>query len=95
MTFPVPNGLPLDVAALTEPMAVGLHAVRRSEIGKGDTAVVVGCGPVGLAVICQLKAMGVSRIVASDFSPARRALAASGTTQPAALGEPWVREERR
>ena len=76
MTFPVPNGLPLDVAALTEPMAVGLHAVRRSEIGKGDTAVVVGCGPVGLAVICQLKAMGVSRIVASDFSPARRALAA-------------------
>jgi len=75
MTFAVPNGLPLDVAALTEPMAVGLHAVRRSDIGKRDTAVVVGCGPVGLAVICQLKAMGVDRIVASDFSPARRALA--------------------
>jgi threonine dehydrogenase-like Zn-dependent dehydrogenase len=75
MTFAVPNGLPLDVAALTEPMAVALHAVRRSEIGKRDTAIVVGCGPVGLAVICQLKAMGVGRVVASDFSPARRALA--------------------
>lgn len=75
MTFPVPNGLPLDVAALTEPMAVALHAVRRSEIKKRDTAIVVGCGPVGLAVICQLKAMGVEEIVASDFSPARRALA--------------------
>jgi threonine dehydrogenase-like Zn-dependent dehydrogenase len=76
MTFAVPNGLPLDVAALTEPMAVALHAVRRSEISKRDTAFVVGCGPVGLAVICQLKAMGVGKVVASDFSPARRALAA-------------------
>lgn len=75
MTFAVPNGLALDVAALTEPMAVALHAVRRSEISKRDTAVVVGCGPVGLAVICQLKAMGVEKIVASDFSPGRRALA--------------------
>lgn len=76
MTFPVPNGLPLDVAALTEPMAVALHAVRRSEITKRDAAIVIGCGPVGLAVICQLTALGVDRIVASDLSPARRALAA-------------------
>ena len=75
LTFPVPNGLSVDMAALTEPMAVGLHAVRRSEITKRDTAVVVGCGPVGLAVICQLKALGVGKIVASDFSPARRDLA--------------------
>lgn len=75
MTFAVPNGLALDVAALTEPMAVALHAVRRSGINKRDTALVVGCGPVGLAIICQLKAMGVHKIVASDFSPARRALA--------------------
>ena len=75
MTFPVPNGLPLDIAALTEPMTVALHAVRRSQIKKRDTAVVVGCGPVGLAVICQLRAMGVEKIVASDLSAARRALA--------------------
>lgn len=75
LTFPVPNGLSVDIAALTEPMAVGLHAVRRSEISKRDTAIVVGCGPVGLAVICQLKALGVEKVVASDFSPARRELA--------------------
>jgi threonine dehydrogenase-like Zn-dependent dehydrogenase len=75
MTFAVPNGLALDIAALTEPMAVALHAVRRSDIKKRDTAVVVGCGPVGLAIICQLKALGVERIVASDLSAARRALA--------------------
>ena len=76
MTFPVPNGLSMDIAALTEPMAVALHAVRRSEMAKRDTAIVIGCGPVGLAVICQLKARGVGTIVASDFSPGRRVLAA-------------------
>lgn len=75
LTFPVPNGLAVDMAAMTEPMAVALHAVRRSEIKKSDTAIVIGCGPVGLAVICQLKARGVGTVVASDFSPARRALA--------------------
>ena len=75
LAFPVPNGLPTEAAALTEPMAVGLHAVRRSEIGKGTVAVVVGCGPVGLAVICMLKARGVRTVVASDYSPGRRALA--------------------
>ncbi len=75
LTFAVPNGLPLDIAALTEPMAVALHAVRRAEITKRDTAIVIGCGPVGLMVICQLKALGVGTIVASDYSPARRDLA--------------------
>jgi threonine dehydrogenase-like Zn-dependent dehydrogenase len=76
MTFAVPNGLSLDVASLTEPMAVALHAVNRSEIKKSDTAIVIGCGPVGLGIICQLKTLGVETIVASDFSPGRRALAA-------------------
>lgn len=75
LTFPVPNGLSADVAALTEPMAVALHAVRRSEITKKDTAIVIGCGPVGLAVICQLKALGAATIVASDLSKGRRDLA--------------------
>jgi threonine dehydrogenase-like Zn-dependent dehydrogenase len=77
LTLPVPNGLSTDIAALTEPMAVGLHAVRRSEIGKGETAIVIGCGPVGLAVICMLKARGVRTVIASDFSAGRRGLAQS------------------
>jgi threonine dehydrogenase-like Zn-dependent dehydrogenase len=75
LTFPVPNGLAPEVAALTEPMAVGWHAVRRSAVGKGDVAIVIGCGPIGLAVICMLKAHGVRTVIASDFSPGRRALA--------------------
>src|SRR3954447_5765797 len=75
MMLPVPNGLPADVAALTEPMAVALHAVRRGEVGKRQLAVVIGCGPVGLGVILMLKARGVRMVVASDYSPGRRALA--------------------
>jgi threonine dehydrogenase-like Zn-dependent dehydrogenase len=71
----VPNGLPADVAALTEPMAVAWHAVQRGDVGKRDVAIVVGCGPVGLGVILCLKAQGVRTVVASDFSPGRRALA--------------------
>ncbi len=75
LTLAVPNGLASDVAALTEPLAVGLHAVRRGEVGKGQVAVVIGCGPVGLAVILMLKAQGVRTVIASDFSAGRRALA--------------------
>jgi threonine dehydrogenase-like Zn-dependent dehydrogenase len=77
LAFAVPNGLAPDAAALTEPMAVALHAVRRSEIGKRSPAIVIGCGPIGLGVICVLKARGVRQIVASDPSPGRRALAES------------------
>lgn len=71
----VPNGLPATEAALTEPMAVGLHAVEMSRITPRHDSVVIGCGPVGLAVISSLRLAGVETIIAADFSSARRALA--------------------
>lgn len=74
LAFPVPDGVPDDAAVFTEPLAVALHAVRRAGVGRRP-AVVVGCGPIGLAVIAMLKASGVRRVVASDLSPARRELA--------------------
>lgn len=77
MTMPVPNGLSAELAALTEPMAVAWHAVRKGRVGKGRTAFVIGCGPIGLAVISMLKAAGVRTVIASDFSPRRRELAAA------------------
>ena len=73
----VPNGLDARRAALTEPMAVGLHAVNKAAITPADGALVLGCGPVGLAVIAALKLRGIEPIVAADPSPARRALAAA------------------
>lgn len=75
LSLKVPNGLDAETAVLTEPMAVALHAVNRSDVSRKDVAVVLGCGPVGLAVILQLKARGVRRVVASDYSAARRELA--------------------
>lgn len=74
-TFAVPGELDADTAAFTEPLAVALHAVRRGSVGKRQRAYVIGCGPIGLAVILMLKASGVKTVIASDFSERRRALA--------------------
>jgi threonine dehydrogenase-like Zn-dependent dehydrogenase len=75
LVLPVPSNLPTDLAALTEPMAVGRHAVEKARLTDDDVALVIGCGPIGLAVIAWLRAKGVAPILAADFSPARRALA--------------------
>ena len=77
LLLPIPNGLDLKHAALTEPMAVGLHAVNKSNIQPGEKALVVGCGPIGCAIIAALHVRGVETIVAADFSPKRRELAAA------------------
>ncbi len=71
----VPNGLSTEHASLTEPMAVGLHAVNKARLSDDDVPLVVGCGPVGLAVIAALRLEGVGPIVAADFSARRRELA--------------------
>jgi 2-desacetyl-2-hydroxyethyl bacteriochlorophyllide A dehydrogenase len=71
----VPDGLPTDHAALTEPLAVGVHAVATARLTPRVPALVVGCGPIGLAVVAALRARGHGPIVAADFAPARRARA--------------------
>jgi 2-desacetyl-2-hydroxyethyl bacteriochlorophyllide A dehydrogenase len=75
LALPVPNGLATEHAAMTEPMAVGWHAVEKGAVQPHDAALVIGCGPVGLAVIAALKLKGVEPIVAADFSPLRREMA--------------------
>lgn len=75
LLVPVPDNVPSDIAAMAEPLAVALHAVNRGDVGSDDVPVVIGCGPIGLAVIAVLKMRGVGPIIAADFSPARRALA--------------------
>jgi len=75
LLLPVPDSLDTKVAALTEPLAVGEHAVGLSGLQPGQPCLVVGCGPVGLAVIAALKARGHGPVLAADFSPTRRSLA--------------------
>ena len=75
MSIKVRNGLSAELAAMTEPLAVGVHAVEKSRIAQGDAAIIIGLGPVGLACIAELKMRGIGPIIGADFSPRRRALA--------------------
>ena len=75
MLLPVPEGLDARTAALTEPLAVGEHSVALADVQPGWPCHVVGCGPIGLAIIVALRWRGASPISASDLSPSRRALA--------------------
>jgi 2-desacetyl-2-hydroxyethyl bacteriochlorophyllide A dehydrogenase len=78
----VDNSIPDEAAALVEPLGIAVHAVNKAAMQAGDVAVVVGCGPIGLAITAVLKMRGVHTIVASDLSPRRRDLAQTmGATQ--------------
>ena len=70
----IPATVPDELAALTEPLAVGLHAANLANRQAGPN-VVIGCGPVGLAVILALRVAGRGPILAADFSASRRAAA--------------------
>ena len=75
LAIPVSDDVSSPIAALTEPMAVGVHAVNKSGIARGDAAIVLGLGPVGLACVAELVRRGIGPVVGADFSAKRRALA--------------------
>jgi (R,R)-butanediol dehydrogenase / meso-butanediol dehydrogenase / diacetyl reductase len=84
--LPIPDDLPYDVAALTEPLAVALHGVNRAQVKPGDKVVVFGCGPIGLGMVLWLVDRGVTDVVALDLAPERleraRALGARAAFDP-------------
>ncbi len=90
--LPVPEGMSLEVAALAEPLAVGMQAVNQAEAAPGDRVAVFGCGPIGLLAIATLADRGVEDVVAFDPSPGRRDLAERlGAVQALDPGsvDPW------
>ena len=64
----LPAGVSWDEAALIEPLAVGLHGVRRAKLDAGANVLIVGAGPVGLAVVLWAKALGARRIMVTARS---------------------------
>jgi (R,R)-butanediol dehydrogenase/meso-butanediol dehydrogenase/diacetyl reductase len=68
----VPNGLDLKLAALTEPLSVGAHAVRMAGGLLGARVLVIGAGPIGLAVTMFARAAGARSIDVSEPDPVRR-----------------------
>jgi L-iditol 2-dehydrogenase len=73
-TVRIPDGVSAEEAAFVEPVNTCLKAVRKAQVAKGDSVLVVGQGPIGLLLMQIARAEGASVIV-SDAFPERLALA--------------------
>ena len=74
-TMSLPDTVDDGQGALVEPMAVGLHAVKAAYLQTGDSVLVVGAGPIGLAVAMWSKFFGAAHVAISDLSDARLSVA--------------------
>lgn len=87
MLHRLPTDMPFEIAALAEPLGVGMNAVDKAFVSPGEQAVVFGAGPIGLSAVASLRDAGAEKIVSVDFSEHRlglaRTLGASETIQPA------------
>lgn len=97
--LPLPPGLDLRVAALTEPLAVALHALTVSGIAPGDRAAVFGFGPIGQLLLAALVDRGFRDVVVIEPRPARRdlarALGAGAVLRPDEVEVPTLAEPER
>jgi L-iditol 2-dehydrogenase len=72
---PLPDGLPFELAAMAEPLAVALRAANLTPLEAGGTAAVLGAGPIGLLTLMALRLRGAGRVVVVDLSASRLELA--------------------
>jgi threonine dehydrogenase-like Zn-dependent dehydrogenase len=70
--FKLPDSVELDIGALIEPLAVAWHAVDQYDIKEGDSALVLGAGPIGLGVVQCLKARGATTIIVAEVAKQRQ-----------------------
>lgn len=71
----LPPGLPLELGALVEPLAVGLHAVACARLRPGAIAAILGAGPIGLAILVWARHFGVRHAIVCEPAPSRREMA--------------------
>ncbi|KAA8904629.1 hypothetical protein TRICI_005435 [Trichomonascus ciferrii] len=69
--FVLPENVPLEIGALVEPLAVAWHAVRMANIRPGNNALVLGAGPIGLALLQMLKVWGASKVIITEVLETR------------------------
>lgn len=84
----IPDGLSMEEACFAEPVSVALHAVNLVPVKKGDSALVVGAGIIGLLVIQALKAAGCERVIAVDLDEGRLKLAKELGASEVMLSDP-------
>lgn len=65
--FPIPENMTFDEAAMIEPLAVALQALEKGNIKAGKSALILGCGPIGLCILLALKAYGCTDIYMTDI----------------------------
>ena len=75
-TFKLPDNVSFAEGAMVEPFAIGMQAAARARIVPGDVAAVIGAGPIGIMVALAALAGGCSRVLISDFSAEKLAIAA-------------------
>lgn len=69
--LPVPEGIPYDIAAMCEPLAVALHGVNRAQAKAGEKIVIFGCGPIGLGMVLWAVDRGCRDVIALDLAEER------------------------
>lgn len=70
--YRIPKDMDLQLAALTEPVAVAVHDVRRSGLQVGETALIIGGGPIGMLIAMIARRAGARQVVISEISSYRR-----------------------
>lgn len=71
----IPEDLPLKIAALGEPFAVGYHVTSRAQVQKGDRVLLVGAGTIGLVTALTMREKGAGEVCVAELNPGRRELA--------------------
>ncbi len=91
--FTLPENMTYEHGALMEPLAVGMHAVRRSRLIAGESVVVLGAGTIGLVTILSAKAAGAGQIIVADLEDIRLDMAAKlGATHTINAGKEDTRK---
>lgn len=75
-TFKLPDPVSFAVAAMVEPLAVGVHAVTKARASPGHVALVIGAGPIGLLTVLAALAAGCSHVLVTDVDDSKLAIAA-------------------
>lgn len=93
-TFKLPDNVSFEAAAMVEPLAVGVHGTVKARITPGDTAVVIGAGPIGLVTLLAAFAAGCARVIISDVDDVKLDIAAKLAKVPGSIVPVNVRNDR-
>lgn len=75
MCYPIPERMTFEEGAILEPYCVGLHAVRRANVGIGENVAILGCGTIGMMTLMSTKLSGASKIFVTEISGFKRKIA--------------------